>query len=143
MRVRDVDSDSGGLAIFDKFFEQHPLAFTVYLAAFDFGVTIYCVQAAVRAAAERQPFDAFLFASIKENIDGAATRREDRGRDEREKYRVFVVLAADDEPHLHAMFSHQSRQHSLKSKLEPLLLDFSLFAQTGNRLLGLRDRRKR
>lgn len=74
--VRNVDSNRGGIPFVDKFLQQQPLALAVDLAVLRIRVAMNRVEAAVRAAAQRQPLDPFLLAAIEKHVNGAPARRE-------------------------------------------------------------------
>src|SRR5207248_1293842 len=99
-----------------------PLTFAVDLATLYLGISIDAVQPAVRPAAKRETLHS-LGPAVVEDVNGPAARREHRWRNQRREYRIFVVLAAIDNPHIHAVLAHENGEDTVEAGFQPLLLD--------------------
>ena len=91
------------------------------------------VQAAHRAATQRDTLHAVGLPPVEEDVDCAPPRGEARRRDQGAEDWVFVVLPHRDDPHVDAVVAHHLRQVHLEPFPQPGLLHRRLLPQRPER----------
>ena len=120
----DVDGDALGVALGDQL--RHPAP----LLGLRFRIPSRREDIANRIARHGQPLDALFRSAIEEDQHHGAPRRSPGGRQHRLHHRVFIILAGNEDPHVHAHFAHDLGHDLIEPRLYQPVVRRHTVAQT-------------